>query len=207
MLHGDGRGRAFQVPETSLARGWYGDGRGTYQGCVTVAGYDQLYRGRFGARWGHFGDGLKKILNISNERTEPIIGTNSKTITFVYTNPEKGLKKVLVKCLVMNRKLFVETLAENSSQPPHLEIDIDDYVGGENTSGNYSALYNNLEKLVNGLEKEVISKLNFSAVDPPSSAKGEGSRSNHPGVTVNEPRGPQIDPSGYLLFSPLRFWI
>ncbi|XP_039053544.1 probable proteasome inhibitor [Hibiscus syriacus] len=175
MLHGDGRGRAFQVPETSLARGWYGDGRGTYQGCVTVAGYDQLYRGRFGARWGHFGDGLKKILNISNERT--------------------------------TRKLFVETLAENSSQPPHLEIDIDDYVGGENTSGNYSALYNNLEKLVNGLEKEVISKLNFSAVDPPSSAKGEGSRSNHPGVTVNEPRGPQIDPSGYLLFSPLRFWI
>ncbi|KAE8726974.1 60S ribosomal protein L17-2 [Hibiscus syriacus] len=85
---------------------------------------------------------------------------------FVYTNPEKGSKKVLVKCLVMNRKLLVETLAENSSQPLHLEIDIDDYVG-ESTSGNYSALYKNLEKLVNGLEKEVISKLNCSAVDPP----------------------------------------
>ncbi|KAE8699356.1 putative proteasome inhibitor [Hibiscus syriacus] len=89
---------------------------------------------------------------------------------FFYTNPEKGSKKVLVKCLVMNRKLLVETLAENSSQPLHLEIDIDDYVG-ENTSGNYSALYNNLEKLVNGLEKEVISKLNCSAVDPPRMRK------------------------------------
>ncbi|XP_038991203.1 probable proteasome inhibitor [Hibiscus syriacus] len=44
---------------------------------------------------------------------------------FVYTNPEKGSKKVLVKCLVMNKKLFVETLAENSSQPLHLEIEIE----------------------------------------------------------------------------------
>lgn len=35
---------------------------------------------------------------------------------------------------------------------------INDYVG-ENGSANYSAQYKNLEKLVNDLDKEVISKL------------------------------------------------
>ncbi|KAL4342428.1 hypothetical protein GQ457_08G019670 [Hibiscus cannabinus] len=119
---------------------------------------------------------------------------------FVYTNPEKGSKKVLVKCLVMDRKLLVETLAEDSSQPLHLEIDVDGYVG-ENISGNYSALYKNLDKLVNGLEKEVISKLycSTSSTDPPSSVTGEGSRHHGPGVTINEPRGPQAHPSGVVM--------
>ncbi|KAK8683613.1 hypothetical protein V6N13_039667 [Hibiscus sabdariffa] len=42
---------------------------------------------------------------------------------FVYSNPKKGLKKVLVKCLVMDRKLLVETLGEDTSQPIHLEIE------------------------------------------------------------------------------------
>ncbi|KAK8632306.1 hypothetical protein V6N13_072700 [Hibiscus sabdariffa] len=128
---------------------------------------------------------------------------------FVYTNPEKGSKKVLVKCLVMDRKLLVDTLAEDSSQPLHLEIEylsslplfcVDDYVG-ENISGNFSALYKNLEKLVNGLEKEVISKLycSTSSTDPPSSVTGGGSRHYGPGVTINEPRGPQTHPSGVVM--------
>ncbi|GMI71274.1 PROTEASOME REGULATOR1 [Hibiscus trionum] len=122
---------------------------------------------------------------------------------FVYTNPEKGSKKVLVKCLVMNGKLLVETLAEGTSQPLDLEIDIDDYVG-ENINGNYSAMYKNLEKLVNGLEKEVISKLccSSSSTDPPSSVTSvtvEGSRHSGAGVTINEPRGPQIHPSGVVV--------
>lgn len=41
---------------------------------------------------------------------------------FVYVNPEKGSKNVLVKCLVMNDKLLVDALADGSSEPVHLEI-------------------------------------------------------------------------------------
>lgn len=41
---------------------------------------------------------------------------------FVYVNPEKGSKKVLVKCLVMNDKLLVDALADGASEPVHLEI-------------------------------------------------------------------------------------
>lgn len=41
---------------------------------------------------------------------------------FVYVKPEKGSKKVLVKCLVMNNKLLVDALADGASEPVHLEI-------------------------------------------------------------------------------------
>ena len=41
---------------------------------------------------------------------------------FVYANPEKGNKKVLVKCLVMNDVLLVDALADGCSEPLHLEI-------------------------------------------------------------------------------------
>ena len=41
---------------------------------------------------------------------------------FVYCNPEKGSKKVLVKCLVMNDKLLVAALADGASEPMHNEI-------------------------------------------------------------------------------------
>lgn len=41
---------------------------------------------------------------------------------FVYANPDKGSKKVLVKCLVMNEKLLVHALSEGFSEPLHLEI-------------------------------------------------------------------------------------
>lgn len=41
---------------------------------------------------------------------------------FVYMNAEKGGKKVLVKCIVMNKKLLVHALSEGFSEPLHLEI-------------------------------------------------------------------------------------
>lgn len=44
---------------------------------------------------------------------------------FVYINPEKGSKKVLVKCLVMGNKLVVDALAQGASEPVHLEIEYD----------------------------------------------------------------------------------
>lgn len=42
---------------------------------------------------------------------------------FVYSNPDKGSRKVLVKCLVMNDKLLVDVLKEGGSQPLHLELE------------------------------------------------------------------------------------
>ena len=39
---------------------------------------------------------------------------------FVYANPEKGSKKVIVKCSVMNDKLLVDALSEGSFKPVHL---------------------------------------------------------------------------------------
>lgn len=44
---------------------------------------------------------------------------------FVYTNPEKGGKKVLVKCLAMHDKLLVDALAEGADEPVHLQIRFD----------------------------------------------------------------------------------
>jgi hypothetical protein len=44
---------------------------------------------------------------------------------FVYTNPEKGSKKVLVKCLAMHDKLLVDALADGAAEPVHLQIRFD----------------------------------------------------------------------------------
>ena len=41
---------------------------------------------------------------------------------FVYSNPDKGSQKILVKCLAMNDKLLVDAMAEGDSEPVHLEI-------------------------------------------------------------------------------------
>lgn len=41
---------------------------------------------------------------------------------FVYMNPEKDSKKVLVKCLVMDDKFLVDAVADGGSEPVHLEI-------------------------------------------------------------------------------------
>lgn len=41
---------------------------------------------------------------------------------FVYSNPDKGSKKIIVKCLAMNDKLLVDALREADSEPVHLEI-------------------------------------------------------------------------------------
>lgn len=41
---------------------------------------------------------------------------------FVYKNPKKNNKKVLVKCLVMGDKLMVDALSDGASEPVHLDI-------------------------------------------------------------------------------------
>lgn len=81
---------------------------------------------------------------------------------FVYANPEKGSKKVLVKCLVINGTLSVDAVGDGASQNVHCELNVDDYV--EETGGNnYSTHYKNLETLVKNVNTHVLSKLHGSS--------------------------------------------
>ncbi|XP_021830428.1 probable proteasome inhibitor isoform X1 [Prunus avium] len=69
---------------------------------------------------------------------------------FIYVKPEKGSRKVLVKCLVMEGKLHVYyALTDGSSK--HVELDVGNYVE-ENGGGNYSRQFKNMEMLVTRLE-------------------------------------------------------
>ncbi|KAM5585026.1 hypothetical protein ABKV19_004420 [Rosa sericea] len=63
---------------------------------------------------------------------------------FVHLNPEKGSKKVLVKCLVIDGTLSVDALAEGASQNVHCEFKVSDYVQ-ENEGSNYSSQFKNLD--------------------------------------------------------------
>ncbi|XP_062095450.1 probable proteasome inhibitor [Humulus lupulus] len=123
---------------------------------------------------------------------------------FVYTNPEKGSQKVLVKCLVMNDKLLVDALANGSSEPVHLEINVGDYIG-ENGNNNYSTQFKKLDKLVNSLDSEIFSKLDgsskaSSSTNLRSSDTREEARNyvNEPGARVPEFSRDQIHPSGFV---------
>lgn len=119
---------------------------------------------------------------------------------FVYSNPEKGSKKVLVKCLAMNDKLLVDAVADGSSEPVHLEINVGDYTG-ENGAGNYSSQFKNFGKLVKSVEKEILAKLNPSrATSSSSEMRGQRESTNRPSLMVTEPRGIQpIHPSGVIV--------
>lgn len=122
---------------------------------------------------------------------------------FVYFNPEKGSKKVLVKCLVMNDKLLVAALADGASEPIHLEINVEDCVA-ENGGTNYSGQFKNLDKLVKTLDKDILSKLDSSSDKPTSSETRPGQRQNlnEPGMGVAEPQHPQTYPAG-LVYPPV----
>lgn len=125
---------------------------------------------------------------------------------FVYSNPEKGGKKALVKCLVINDKLLIDALVDGPSDPVHLEIDVGEFAG-ENGGANYSAQFKNLDKLVQKLDAEILSKLDGSSSKPSSSSNRpsietrDGSR-NETGVRVIEPTGPLIHPSG-IVYPPV----
>lgn len=106
---------------------------------------------------------------------------------FVYSSPEKDSKKVLVKCLVMNNQLFVDALAAGSSDPVHLEINIDEFAG-ESDDAKYSSQFKNLGKLVDCINKDVLNKLNGST----TASKSSTSTSSEPRVQDtdrDEPRG------------------
>ncbi|WCJ19949.1 proteasome inhibitor-related [Euphorbia peplus] len=127
---------------------------------------------------------------------------------FVYMNPEKESKKVLVKCLVMNDRLLVDALADGSPEQVHLEIPIGDFVGEEDGGSNVAAQFKNLEKLVKDLDDHVFSKL-YPSPSKDSSSSNQQSRSesseasrhgrDEPLYRIHEPMGPQIHPSGVVV--------
>ncbi|XP_041024177.1 probable proteasome inhibitor isoform X2 [Juglans microcarpa x Juglans regia] len=124
---------------------------------------------------------------------------------FVYTNPDTGSKKVLVKCLAMDDKLLVDALADGASEPVHLEISVEDFAG-ENGGTNYSAQYKNLAELVKKLDTEVLSKLDESSL--PSSSNNASSletsetRSDiSTGVPIGGRSSPETHPTGSLSLS------
>lgn len=87
---------------------------------------------------------------------------------FVYKNPKKGNKKVLLKCLVMGDKLMVDALSDGAPEPVHLEINVDDFAT-ETVAGDYDSQFKNLGKLVSSLKSDVLSKLDGSSAGGPAS--------------------------------------
>ncbi|GMH26519.1 hypothetical protein Nepgr_028362 [Nepenthes gracilis] len=130
---------------------------------------------------------------------------------FVYVNPEKGNKNVLVKCLVMSDKLLVDALGEGAPEPVHLEIDVDEYVG-ENGGNNYNTHYKNLGKLVSSLNSNVLSRLYGSSTSssavgpsriafPPVHPAGNDDFFPGPGAGIY-PTRPNFAGDGSLLIGP-----
>ncbi|XAR67670.1 hypothetical protein NMG60_11002518 [Bertholletia excelsa] len=113
---------------------------------------------------------------------------------FLYSNPEKGSKKVLVKCLAMNEKLLVDAIRDGGAQPAHVELSVDDY-DKENGGTNYGSQYKDLEKLVNSVDKEILCKVN--GITGGGSSSAQPSSSTQPpsfgtrDVEVPAPQNPQ----------------
>lgn len=123
---------------------------------------------------------------------------------FVYANSEKeGLKKVLVKCLVMNGKLLVHALSQGFKEPLHLEINVGDYAG-EDGGSNFSQQFKNLDKLVKKIDADILSKLDGSA-NASSSTKSSGTsdstrqETSEPVPGFGEPAGPHDYHPGFIV--------
>ncbi|KAL1355387.1 hypothetical protein AAHE18_05G110400 [Arachis hypogaea] len=122
---------------------------------------------------------------------------------FVYANPERGSKKVLLKCLVMNEILLVDALSEGSSEPVHLDINVGEYAG-EDGGSNYSQQFKNLDKLVKIIDGDILSKFDGSANASSSNKRSEtterqeihetGTRFGDPAIPPNHPVGIAFPP-------------
>ncbi|KAL6987683.1 hypothetical protein U1Q18_013432 [Sarracenia purpurea var. burkii] len=117
---------------------------------------------------------------------------------FLYSNPDKGSKKALVKCLTMNDKLLVDALNEGGFEPVHLETNVGDYAR-ENGGTNYASHFKDLGKLVSRIEKEILSKLNGTLKEPLSTQRSsptQPSSSITMEFEVTGPPAPQSYPAG-----------
>lgn len=92
---------------------------------------------------------------------------------FVYSNSEKGSKKILVKCVAMNDKLIVDALREGDSDPAHIELNVKDYVADEG-GNNYTSMFKDFKKLVADIDKEILCKYNGSRAAGLSTQKDRG---------------------------------
>ncbi|XP_058736977.1 probable proteasome inhibitor [Vicia villosa] len=122
---------------------------------------------------------------------------------FVYLNGEKGGKKVLVKCIVMNEKLLVHALSEGFPEPLHLEINVGDY-SGEDGGSNFSQQFKNLDKLVKRIDADILSKLDGSSNASSSTKSSETSdkrrlETSEPVPGYGEPTGPYDHNPGFII--------
>ncbi|KAK9690147.1 hypothetical protein RND81_09G107800 [Saponaria officinalis] len=117
---------------------------------------------------------------------------------FVYANPEKGNKKVLVKCSVLGDKLMLDALSDGASELVHLEINVDEFVA-ETGASDYNAQYKNLGKLVRSLESEVLSKLDGSSAGSHMSSTSRPRASEEPNRYIDGSGSHHDSPTGYVL--------
>ncbi|KAI3447724.1 hypothetical protein Pfo_004389 [Paulownia fortunei] len=124
---------------------------------------------------------------------------------FLYSNPEKGSKKVLVKCLVMNDKLLVDALKDGDSEPLHFEVNVGEYVE-DNGGPNYSSQFKNLGKLVADINRQILGKLDgsspaSSSSQPSSSETNSRDHRYGPSFRFDDSEEPYISPppSGYIV--------
>ncbi|PIN06111.1 Proteasome formation inhibitor PI31 [Handroanthus impetiginosus] len=119
---------------------------------------------------------------------------------FVYSHPEKGSKKVLVKSLVMNDKLLVDALLEGDSQPLHLEVNVGEYVE-DNGGMNYGSQFKNMRKLVADVNDKILDMLEISCYILFGSKKISRDDRDRPSIGVVHAEDPHISPptSGFVV--------
>ncbi|XP_059305504.1 probable proteasome inhibitor [Lycium ferocissimum] len=123
---------------------------------------------------------------------------------FVYSNPEKSSKKVLVKCLAMNNKLLIDAFRDGDNEPLHLELSVEDYIV-EDGGANYNTQFKNLGKLVGELNKAILTKYSGSSTANSStqtSSSEKGGLRDQPNVERQPDYPYQREgsfPSGYVV--------
>ncbi|KAK1377503.1 putative proteasome inhibitor [Heracleum sosnowskyi] len=120
---------------------------------------------------------------------------------FVYLSPEKGSKKILVKCLGMNETLLVDVVKNGDEEPLHLEINVNDYTV-ENGGSNYSAQFKALGKLVTSINKEILGKLTAPSASSSEAAKSSSVTRGSTADSYTEPEPQPYNPSG-VVFPPV----
>ncbi|XP_074276022.1 putative proteasome inhibitor [Silene latifolia] len=117
---------------------------------------------------------------------------------FVYVNPEKSNKKILLKCLVMGDKLMVDALSDGASEPVHLDINVNECVV-ETDATDYNAQYKNLGKLVRSLESDVLRRLDGSSGGSHMSSHSSLRSSDEPNRNIDGSESTQGSPAGFVL--------
>ncbi|WOH11052.1 hypothetical protein DCAR_0830531 [Daucus carota subsp. sativus] len=119
---------------------------------------------------------------------------------FVYSSPDKGSKKILVKCLAMNDALLVDVLKNGDEEPLHLEINVNDFTV-ENGGSNYSTQFKDLGKLVTSINNGILGKLSAASSSSLETAKSSSANKGSTADTYqsSEPQGDPYNPSRVVI--------